>query len=243
MIPLEEFVSELGGGPALLLSAGLVVGLLHAFEPDHVAAIAAQTSRVRGGRAETALSRASAVKGCVLGALWGFGHTSTILLVGVLVLVFSLSLPDQLFAGFEVAVGAMLIALGVYGWWRKAPHSHPHTHDDGTIHSHPHTHCATHSHGHKSYLVGCVHGLAGSGGMMALASSVFGDVHTALTLLLVFGVGSTVGMATFSGVLNIPFRLAGSSGRLQKYMRIGTGAISIAVGLAVVYGVFSTLHT
>jgi len=159
-------------------------------------------------------------------------------------LAFSLSIPDQVFLGFEAAVGAMLVVLGVYacrGRWLFQQHSHPHIHEDGTVHSHPHEHNARHRHGHKSYLIGCMHGLAGSGGMVALASSALGDAHTALAFLLLFGAGSIAGMTLLSGVLGVPFALARNARSIQRIMRIGSGTASIAIGLAIVYGVMTLI--
>ena len=161
----------------LLLGAGLLVGLYHAIEPDHVAAMFAIAGRQRS---KNMSKRRAGANGSKYGMIWGAGHTSAILLVAFAVLVFSASIPDGLFVMFEAAAGVMLIMLGVSvasdGSRRLRflsglrLHSHPHTHEDGTTHSHPHTHedGTDHRHGHRSYLVGCIHGLAGSGGLVAL---------------------------------------------------------------------------
>ncbi len=220
----------------IFLSLGVAVGLLHAFEPDHIAAVSAQAARLRFRRSV----RYNAIKSSVLGAFWGFGHASMILAVGAAILAFSLSIPDQFFLGFEAAVGVMLVALGVHAWRGRRlsrQHSHPHMHDDGTVHSHPHEHNARHRHGHKSYLVGCIHGLAGSGGMAALASSALGDAHAALAFLLLFGSGSIIGMTLISGALGVPLALAGNARSIQRIFRIASGTASIVIGLAIVYGV------
>ena len=259
--------------PALLLSAGLVVGMAHALDPDHVVAMLASghgrrqdAGRGRGGagggaraaplRAKRALSR-----GSLLGALWGAGHTSTILLVSAAVFAFSLSIPDAVFAGLEAAVGLMLVALGVSAWtgtslfcvWRRrrrdgaSRRTHPHSHaGGGTVHTHPHSHAGgegggggggAHRHGHRSYLIGCMHGLAGSGGLIALGVTAMESMQAGIVLILAFGAGSVAGMMLASGTLSLPFALAAGLDRVKRALQAGIGAISVAVGIAIVSGV------
>ncbi len=227
-----------GGAPVLLLSAGLMIGLFHAFEPDHVTAVTTQMAKMRRGTALPEIRR-NAVKSCLLGAFWGFGHTSMILLVSVLILAFSLSIPGQVFDGFEFVVGAMLVILGLSVYTKRGitrpRHSHPHIHGDGTTHSHPHSHGTGHLHGHKSYLIGCVHGIAGSGGIIALSAPMLGDIQAVLAFVLVFGAGSIVGMMVASGALSVPFGLARNFERLQKITRLATGTVSIIIGVGIMY--------
>ena len=264
-------MAEAGGAeaaaaaPALLLSAGLAAGLVHALDPDHVAAVLAsgharrKAGEVGGGaggekaplRAKRALSR-----GSLLGALWGAGHTSTILLVSAAVFAFSLSIPNAVFAGFEAVVGLMLVALGVSAWtgtsllgvwqrvWRRGRGAaHPHSHGGGgTVHTHPHSHGegeggGAHRHGHKSYLIGCVHGLAGSGGLVALGAAGMESIQAGIALILAFGAGSAGGMMLAGGMLSLPFALTARLGRAKRAMQAGIGAISVAIGIAIVSGV------
>ena len=262
-------------GPALVLSAGVAVGLAHALDPDHVAAVLAsghgRAGRQAEGGASTAPLRAKRAlsRGSLLGALWGAGHTSAILLVSAAVLAFSLSIPGVVFDGLEAAVGLMLVALGVSAWtgtsvfgvWRKVrgrrggsggSHRHPHTHAGGTVHTHPHTHAGgtvhthphthdgeggSHRHGHRSYLIGCVHGLAGSGGMVALGASAMGSMEAGIAMVLAFGAGSVAGMMLASGTLSLPFAFAARLDRARRAMRIGVGVASVSIGIAIVSGV------
>ena len=278
-----EAATAAAAAPALLLSAGLVVGMAHALDPDHVVAMLAsghgrRQDAGRGGgrgaggarpaplRAKRALSR-----GSLLGALWGAGHTSTILLVSAAVFAFSLSIPDAVFAGLEAAVGLMLVALGVSAWtgtslfcvWRRrrrdgtSRHAHPHSHagggtvhthphshaGGGTVHTHPHSHAGgeggggAHRHGHRSYLIGCMHGLAGSGGLIALGVTAMESMQAGIVLILAFGAGSVAGMMLASGTLSLPFALAAGLDRVRRALQAGIGAISVAVGIAIVSGV------
>ena len=274
---LGEIVAQAAGGgaaaaaatPAVLLSAGVAAGLVHALDPDHVAAVLASGhGRAEGRpRREAAPQRVGKAlsRGSLLGALWGAGHTSAILLVSAAVLAFSLSIPVAVFDGLEAAVGLMLVALGVSAWtgtgmlgaWRRVrgrgahrhPHSHaggtvhthPHSHAGGTVHTHPHSHVGgdggAHRHGHRSYLIGCVHGLAGSGGLIALGASAMGSMDVGIAMVLAFGAGSVAGMMLASGALSLPFALAARLDRARRAMRMGVGAASVAIGIAIVAGV------
>ena len=259
--------------PAALLSAGVVVGLAHALDPDHVAAVLASGhGRAEGlqreGTAPLRVKRALS-RGSLLGALWGAGHTSAILLVALGVLAFSLSIPGAVFDGLEAAVGLMLVALGVSAWtgtsmlglWRRmrgrgrgGAHPHPHSHAGGTVHTHPHSHAggtvhthphshggweggSAHRHGHRSYLIGCVHGLAGSGGLIALGASAMGSMEAGIAMVLAFGAGSVAGMMLASGTLSLPFAFAARLDRAKSAMRAGIGIASVAIGIAIVAGV------
>ena len=263
-------------GPALVLSAGVAVGLAHALDPDHVAAVLASGhgGAGRGGESPAPLRVGRALsRGSLLGALWGAGHTSAILLVSAAVLAFSLSIPGVVFDGLEAAVGLMLVALGVSAWtgtsmlgvWIRVrgrrrggmggSHRHPHSHAGGTVHTHPHSHAGgtvhthphshddggngggSHRHGHRSYLIGCVHGLAGSGGLIALGASAMGSMEAGIAMVLAFGAGSVAGMMLASGTLSLPFAFAARLDRARRAMRIGVGVASVAIGIAIVLGV------
>lgn len=219
--------------PMLLLSAGLLMGLLHVLEPDHVAAMLTQAKAGRAGR-----KRRTAVRNSLLGAFWGLGHTSAILVVGVLVFVLSVSIPAQIFGWFEIAAGAMIIALGTLvlaGRSFGRMHSHMHSHDDGTVHSHPHDDAGEHLHSHRSYLIGCIHGLAGSGVLIALGISTIGTVDSFLYFAIIFGAGSVMSMAVISGFMSLPLSVVNKTRRAARAVRAATGGASIAIGAWVVY--------
>ena len=269
-------VAAAAAAPVALLSAGVVVGLAHALDPDHVAAVLASGHGAGAGRpageggapAPLRVKRALS-RGSLLGALWGAGHTSAILLVALGVLAFSLSIPGAVFDGLEAAVGLMLVALGVSAWtgtsmlglWRRmrgrgrgGAHPHPHSHAGGTVHTHPHSHAggtvhthphshggwegsSAHRHGHRSYMIGCIHGLAGSGGLIALGASAMGSMEAGIAMVLAFGAGSVAGMMLASGTLSLPFAFAARLDRAKRAMRAGIGIASVAIGIAIVAGV------
>lgn len=241
---IENLIEQIPSAtPIFVLVAGFVIGLAHAFEPDHVAAVATQATKFRQNRSLPVFRRlgAGAFKGSILGALWGAGHTSTLLLVSMLIFVFSLSIPPEVFSNLELVVGMMLVFLGISIYVNKKlfrkDHEHPHVHDDGTIHTHQHDHVKEHSHGHKSYIIGCIHGLAGSGALVVLALSTLSDVQIILSFVLVFGVGSILGMMIVSGAIGLPFAISTHSEKIHKALRFVVGAISITIGLDILYNV------
>jgi len=241
---IEELIKQLPTAtPFFVLVAGFVIGLFHAFEPDHVVAVATQNSK---SAQKSSLSffqqiRSGAIKSSILGALWGAGHTSSLVIVSLLIFVFSMNIPIEMLGNFEIGVGIMLVALGFFTYRNKKligeKHIHHHTHDDGMIHAHPHIHDRTHSHGHKSYIIGCIHGLAGSGSLVVLALSTLHDLQTILSFVLVFGIGSIVGMVLVSSAIGLPFSFSVYSERINKILRYFIGSLSIIIGVAILYNI------
>src|SRR3989338_2159875 len=144
-----------------LLGLGFLLGIEHATDADHVAAVSAMTS-------ESKNLKHSAMHGIY----WGLGHTFTLLFVGLLLLLFKITIPQKLAVSFEFIVGLMLIFLGINLFVKiLKSRFHLHLHNHGKIkHLHYHTHASEHIHKHskKSFLVGLVHGLAGSAALMLL---------------------------------------------------------------------------
>lgn len=197
-------------GPLLL---GFLLGLRHAVEADHVAAVAALATR--------SAAVADRVK---LAGAWGLGHAGTVLVLGVIVLGLGLTLPPGLSRAFEGAVGVMLILLGLDVLRRlraKRIHVHTHRHDDGRLHYHAHAHERSlvhepedHAHAHpvrllpRALLVGSVHGLAGSAALVVLSLQMARSTPEAIAYLALFGLGSILGMCVLSLAIAIPLRRA-----------------------------------
>ncbi len=227
---------------------GLVLGLRHATDADHVVAVTTMVTRER--------RLGAAIR---IGVAWGLGHTATILATGAAILVFRLAIPASLDAYAEAAVGAMLIGLGIWaivarpdsthGGDEVKVHSHAHRHDGGMVHSHPHAHGADAADSHRehrigaaramapgsdlrAFAVGMVHGLAGSA---ALALAVLAAIPRPLwgvLYLAIFGAGAMLGMAVITVVIAAPGMLtAGRFARANDYLRLGSGAASIALGI------------
>lgn len=162
-----------------------VIGFTHAFEVDHLLAVSSIVTRRK--------SVFTAVKD---GLYWGLGHTSTILLVGLMMIVARVAVAESTFHYFEAGVGFMLILLGAHRIWKTWAHERNH--------AHAHAHHTPHDH-KLAYGVGLVHGLAGSGTIVLLAMTQLKGSLEAVLYLLIFGVGSIGGMLLASGVFSLPF--------------------------------------
>ena len=220
--------------------SALLYGTMHAFETDHVLAMSSiVTQKSKWKHAVRA------------GAFWGMGHTSTIVIVGVLMILLKVIIPMHYFHYFEALVGVMLILLGAYSIFRffknnkVVVHKHPHDHHDAAHHVHSHVHMhlnntERHDHVHFSYGVGLVHGLAGSGELVVAAAITYVNPWLGVLYLLLFGVGTVFGMAIATGLLYIPFtrnavispKLTIALTWLSAVLCIGYGAIVIFHNLA-----------
>lgn len=246
-------------GVFALLGLGLVFGLKHATEVDHIVAVSAIVSEHR-----------NVLRSALVGGLWGAGHTASLVIVGVLVLVFRLAIPLPVANWLEFGVALMIIGLGVLAMRKvlrrrsgiqvhRHRHLHRHSHDgqshvhihfhehgtehegEATSHQTSHSSHASHSHaisrlGFKPFLVGAMHGLAGSA---ALTLLVLTQVHTAwlgLLYLALFGIGSTFGMLLMSGLIGLPFALSGRRLTSINYvLQTAAGVLSIAFGVWYAY--------
>jgi len=224
--------------PSLILTLGFVIGIQHATEADHVAAVATLVGKNKR------LRNAS-----LLGVFWGAGHTATLVAAGTVVMLFAVSIPSKLANILELGVGIMLVTLGlsvVRKIWNIKPldyffgifslkHTHPHLHNDH-IHIHEHEHDEAHTHSHKSILVGMVHGLAGSGALMLIVLSTVDSIMMGLLYILLFGIGSIIGMLGISTALGLPFVFTAKKyTNINKYIRVIAASISIALGILIIY--------
>ena len=238
---IEEFLEQIGMfTPALFMGLGLVVGIQHAFEPDHIAAVNTLVSEPKfTQKSKKQFLQESLTKSSVLGTMWGMGHTTTLVLMGFLVYVFSITIDNQVFSGFELTVGIMLILLGLTTSLNKKitfKHKHLHQHRDGTIHFGEHIHAdSDHKHGHKSYVIGLIHGLAGSGSLVVLTASISDNVETVLAFIAIFGIGSIIGMALVSCILGLPFILSEKIPHIQKIARYCSGTFSFILGINLLF--------
>jgi sulfite exporter TauE/SafE len=221
-----------------VLAIGLVVGLRHAMDADHIAAVSTIVSEKK-----------SLLSSSLVGGLWGVGHTASLLVAGVAVLFFQFQFSEQVKLGLEFCVGLMLIALGVNAIrkLRKGGRIHLHTHTHGEHrHVHPHLHDGApepdeHTHhglklSARPFLVGMVHGLAGSGALMLLVLSTISAPAVGLIYIAIFGIGSIGGMVLMSALISLPVHLTASRfARANLVVRLAAGAFSLAWGLVMVY--------
>ena len=235
--------------PVLAMGLGFAVGLEHSLEPDHVAALSTQISRSKISKSMKSMIRDSMTRSSMFGALWGAGHTTTLVLIGFLSYALAITIQDKVFAQLELAVGAMLVFLGFTTILNKKVrfrHRHPHQHKDGTIHLDEHTHDdSNHHHGHRSYFIGMIHGLAGSGGLIVLTSTIFDSIEMSLGFIVVFGIGSMIGMSMVGSLLGIPLVLENRTRKIKKIFNLASGVFSLAIGLNIIYhiGIIASLPT
>jgi ABC-type nickel/cobalt efflux system permease component RcnA len=202
---LEGFLhGPTGLGVVLLIS--LLLGLRHASDPDHLAAVTALIASEEG--------RNRIRKATLMGLSWGLGHATTLVLVGLPLVLVGRYLPEKIQQAAEVAIGAIIVILAVrllLRWRRGLFHVHAHTHG-GETHRHLHSHAggAAHEHSHatsnmrtplSAYGVGLVHGIGGSGGLTLLLLSTIRDPAQATGALLIFAAGTAISMALLSTAL------------------------------------------
>jgi ABC-type nickel/cobalt efflux system permease component RcnA len=230
-----------------LLLLGFLMGMRHALDADHLAAVATLATRSRS---------MSAVM--LQGTVWGLGHTTTLLVVGGACLLLGAVIPERTSQMLELAVGVMLLALGAQVLWRmrrQRVHIHVHRHDQGTVHVHAHSHRAEQPHDpahhdhvhpagfpHRALVVGMVHGLAGSAALLLLTVATVASPWVGLAYIALFGVGSILGMGALSAAIAVPLRM---SARLLSGVHNGLelliGGATMIVGARVLYQVGSLL--
>ncbi len=196
-----------------LLLVGLLLGMRHAIEADHVAAVVSLSGR-----------RCSLGQALRLGGAWGLGHTLALFLFGSVVIFLDATLSESVARGLEMAVGLMLIVLGadmLRRLLRDRVHFHGHHHADGSYHLHAHSHAGEgafrqagsgHHHHHpkgfalRALVVGSIHGMAGSAAVILLALGSVASAGQGLLYIFVFGLGSIVGMGILSVAISLPLR-------------------------------------
>ena len=220
-MPLLELVTSSG--------LGSLLGMRHALEPDHLAAVSTLVTGERGS-----------AKAAWLGACWGLGHTLTLGTAGAMLVFLRAEMPSSASDAFELSVALMLVGLGlraIYRAARQGPEGPAHLHHHGgMVHVHPgapaHVHVGRWTLARRPLLIGAVHGLAGSGALTALVLATLPSTAARLAYMTLFGLGSTVGMAALSGVLGWPL------GHLARHHAVARG-VSLAVGcVSIVLGVF-----
>jgi cytochrome c biogenesis protein CcdA len=219
-----------------ILGLGFLLGMQHALEADHIAAvssIAARRSRI----------------GDIIkhGLTWGLGHTLTLFVFAGVAILLGRAIPETVAKPIEGAVGVMLIGLGAHVlWrlWRDRVHFHRHGHADGTVHFHAHSHAGDtlphtrtahiHEHGFRwrTLLVGLMHGMAGSAALLVLAVTQASSPVAGLGYVALFGIGSMIGMGALSAVIAVPLAVSARFLTVaNRALQGAVGAVTIAIGL------------
>ncbi len=212
-----------------VLLIGFLFGLYHAIEADHLAAVSAIVSEHK-----------NPFLASIVGGFWGLGHTISLFIVGALVVFVKVQISEKTEGILEGIVGVMLIFLGLNAIRKifTADKVHVHSHEHGgREHSHFHVHekseAATSHHrfAPRSIIVGMIHGLAGSAGLMLLVLPTISSSWLALFYILIFGVGSTAGMVIMSLFMGLPlYFTAGRFLLINKAIRFAAGAFSLVWG-------------
>ena len=234
---------DLQSGALAALVLGFLLGLRHSTDADHIVAVSTIATEYR-----------NAWRGIWVGASWGLGHTTPLLIVGVVILIFKSVVLDRyetIAPFFEFGVGIMLVLLGAQVFWnikRGKMHVHRHEHDDDP-HLHIHgTHGSSEAddveekHGLfrpgkpffrlKSYMIGIVHGLAGTAAVMLILLPSITSFWAGIGFIILFGVGTVISMSVITLLIGIPFSVSGTSGRLNRMVAGVAGVASLVFGVA-----------
>jgi ABC-type nickel/cobalt efflux system permease component RcnA len=226
-----------------VLGIGLLFGLKHATEVDHVVAVSTIVSQHR-----------NVVRSALVGGLWGLGHTASLLVIGAVVLSLRVAIPARVSNWLEFCVALMIIGLGASAFWRvrrkrSDVHVHKHSHD-GVSHVHVHFHEQNtkhdseqmqHTHavsavGLKPLFIGTMHGLAGSAALTLLVLSQIQSPVIGFLYLAIFGLGSIVGMLLMSGLIGLPFVLTSRNlSGIHYHLQAVAAGLSVAFGLWYAY--------
>ena len=219
---------------------GFLIGMQHAMEVDHIAAVASLATR-HGSVVETARQ----------GMAWGAGHALTLFLFGGVVLLMDTMVPERFSQGLELAVGVMLVILGADVLRRMAReriHFHSHRHGD-TLHFHAHSHEPglshskdPHQHEHprrfplRALMVGIMHGMAGSAALIILALSSVTSISEGVGYIALFGLGSILGMTVLAVIISLPLKYSPRGLTwTHNALKAAVGMVTIAVGFMLIY--------
>lgn len=240
MATLDQWITQLGNGPWTVLLVAVLLGLRHATDPDHIAAV---STLVLGDRTD-GVKRAR-----VLGTAWGLGHGTTLFLFGLPIVLFRRFLPDSVHQVAEVAVGAIIVLLAVrllIRWKQGHFHAHPHQHE-GVMHVHPHlhehhgtdAHAEVHQHRHTEAIgrsplaafgIGLVHGVGGSAAAGILIVSAAPTATASVLALLLFALGTAASMTLLTSLLGVILVRRSAAGKLGWMIPV-LGVASLGFGL------------
>ena len=224
-------------GPSSLwvvLLVSLLLGLRHASDPDHLAAV---TTLIASEEQERIRKTTS------MGLLWGLGHGTTLIAVGLPLVLLGQYLPERVGQAAEVAIGAIIVVLAVrllVRWHRGVFHAHAHSHESGESHRHLHSHATSsvHDHAHNvtlrtplsAYGVGLVHGVGGSGGITLLLLSTIPNTSEAVVALLLFAAGTAVSMALLSTAFGVAIATGPVRRNIERVAPV-LGVLAAAFGI------------
>lgn len=203
-----------------VLAVSFILGIKHAIEPDHVIAVSTIASQSKK------IWQAS-----LAGIFWGIGHTATLFVIGLILILMKHEIPEKWSLSLEFLVGVMLVYLGAVSMLsiRKKRREHHHQEDAG--HDSP----KRAAYYYKSLFVGLVHGLAGSAAMVILTMSTVQSVWEGAIYIIVFGLGTIMGMMVSTTIIGLPFIFSMKRWVTSKALILTAGAVSIVFGFYYMY--------
>jgi len=231
---LEGLMNEPTVGVGVVLMISLLLGLRHASDPDHLAAV---TTLIASEKEHQETRKAG-----LMGLLWGIGHATTLILVGLPLVLAGIVMPEPIQQVAETLIGVIIVFLAarlLLRWRRGLYHVHIHSHEGGALHRHVHSHVYSESHQHthavprrtpfSAYGVGLVHGIGGSGGLTLLLLSTISDRAEAAVALLLFAAGTALSMALLSTAFGLVIA-GGPISRNVEWVAPILGVLSMAFG-------------
>ncbi len=226
-----------------IVFVGFLIGMQHALEADHLAAVSSMSAQKTGVRAFTRH-----------GMFWGIGHALMLVLIAGSAILLKFTMSDQFSSLLEAGVGVMLLALGVNVLLRLKQdkiHFHVHEHDSAKPHIHAHSHGGDqhvphhlnpHTHSHteglpwRTFSVGLMHGVAGSAALIVLTAATQQSPLWGIFYILLFGIGSIVGMALLSVAIALPMTYAAQSvDWAHRGLQLCVGIATLAIGMHLVF--------
>ncbi|WP_226658901.1 sulfite exporter TauE/SafE family protein [Guptibacillus hwajinpoensis] len=197
-----------------VLFLGLILGIKHSIEPDHVIAVSTIASETKKWW-----------RSSLAGVFWGIGHTMTLFIVGMIVILMKGEIPEAWAVAMEFLVGVMLVYLGFKSVLMIRKHTERHEKN-------------RHAPFIKSTAIGFVHGLAGSAAMVLLTMSSVTTIGEGALYMLVFGAGTVIGMLGFTTIIGIPFVLSKNKVKINNNLTRLTGVVSMLFGVYYMYSVW-----
>lgn len=202
-----------------ILTLGFILGIKHALEPDHIIGVSTIAGQSK-----------SLWKSSLAGIFWGIGHTSTLFIIGMMLIFLKVTISDKWAMSLEFLVGVMLVYFGLSAIYSKKRSAHSELHKGERINKvqgkFPYR---------KSLFMGFIHGLAGSAAMILLTISTVNNAWEGALYILIFGAGTVISMLFFSTIIGIPFMISKSKMRINKGLLQFTGVLSTVFGIYYMY--------
>lgn len=236
MFGIDDWIASFSDGASLwvVVLVAVFLGLRHAADPDHLAAV---TTLIASGRDRAGRAAAQ------MGLAWGLGHGATLFVFGLPIVVFNAYLPERLQQAAETVIGFVIVYLAVrllHRWRTGFFHVHAHAHDgDRHAHLHPHHATSTHEHEHRArtplgaFGIGLVHGMGGSAGVSILLLASIESQMLAVVSLVILAVFTAVSMTMLTAAFGVTLMSGPVRGAFNTVAPVlGVGSLTFGVWYA-----------